>query len=67
MGDFKRLQIPLERPRTEKNGAQWHGRVCGFYVTWLTGVGIAIVSEREIGSVQVYPESALEAVSEGKP
>ena len=43
-------------------GSSWHGRVVGFYSTALTPVGYAVESEREPGSVQIYPESALEAV-----
>lgn len=44
-------------------GSSWQGRVCGFYSTSLTPVGYAVESEREPGSVQIYPEAALEAVS----
>jgi hypothetical protein len=46
----------------KRHGASWQGRVCGFYSTELTSIGYAVVSEREIGSVQIYPESALELV-----
>ena len=43
----------------KKKGAEWHGRVCGFYSTALTPVGYAVESAYEIGSVQIYPEDAL--------
>jgi hypothetical protein len=45
-------------------GSSWQGRVVGFYSTELTPIGYAIESEREWGSVQIYPEAALERVSE---
>mgnify|MGYP003527232192 CR=1 FL=1 len=41
-------------------GAEWHGTVCGIYFTELTKEGYAVNSTRETGSVQVYPEHALE-------
>lgn len=44
-------------------GSSWQGRVVGFYSTELTPMGYAVESEREPGSVQIYPEAALEAVS----
>lgn len=43
-------------------GSQWQGFVVGFYSTELTPVGYAVESEREKGSVQIYPENALEAI-----
>jgi hypothetical protein len=45
-------------------GASWQGRVVGFYSTKLTPEGYAVESEREPGSVQIYPAAALEAVTE---
>lgn len=45
---------------TKTKGSAWTGRVVGFYSTSLTPVGYAIESENEPGSVQIYPESALE-------
>ena len=45
-------------------GSSWQGRVVGFYSTELTPVGYAVESERERGSVQIYPEAALERVPE---
>lgn len=49
-----------DRVRKSK-GSSWQGRVVGFYSTDLTPVGYCVESEREIGSVQLYPEAALEA------
>lgn len=46
-------------------GSSWQGRVVGFYSTSLTPIGYCIESEREPGSVQIYPEGALERVPEG--
>lgn len=43
-------------------GSSWQGVICGFYSTELTNIGYAVESEREPGSVQIYPESALELV-----
>lgn len=41
-------------------GSSWQGRIVGFYSTQLTPEGYAVESEREPGSVQIYPRSALE-------
>lgn len=46
----------------KKRGSQWQGRICGWYTTENTPIGYAVESEREIGSVQVWPEAALERV-----
>lgn len=45
-------------------GSRWQGRVVGFYSTALTPEGYAVESETEIGSVQIYPAAALEAVGD---
>jgi hypothetical protein len=46
--------------RVEKtNGSNWHGTVCGWYSTRLTPEGYCVESERELGSVQIYPATAL--------
>jgi len=50
-----------DRVRKTK-GSSWQGRVVGFYATDLTPLGYAVESEREPGSVQIYPENALETV-----
>lgn len=44
----------------KKKGSAWHGKVVGFYSTELTPIGYAIESAFEPGSVQIYPENALE-------
>lgn len=51
---------------SKKKGSQWHGTVCGFYSTALTPVGYAVESAYEQGSVQIYPEAALEAWQDPK-
>jgi len=43
-------------------GSSWHGLVVGEYSTSLTLIGYCVESEREPGSVQLYPEAALELV-----
>jgi hypothetical protein len=48
-----------DRVRKTK-GSSWRGCVVGFYSSSITDVGYAIESENEPGSVQIYPESALE-------
>lgn len=55
MGDFKRG----DRVRKIR-GSSWQGIVCGEYSTALTPEGYAVESEREPGSVQIYPRQALE-------
>ena len=50
----------------KRHGASWQGRIVGFYSTKLTHAGYAVESEREVGSVQIYPEAALEAVKDEK-
>lgn len=49
---------------TKTKGSSWQGKVVGFYETDLTPIGYAIESEREPGSVQIYPESALTLVKD---
>ena len=41
-------------------GSSWQGKICGTYSTSLTPEGYAVESEREPGSVQIYPAAALE-------
>jgi hypothetical protein len=41
-------------------GSEWQGTVCGWYSTEGTPLGWCVVSEREKGSVQVWPDAALE-------
>ena len=42
-------------------GSEWNGVVVGFYSTALTPVGYAVESACHAGSVQIYPEAALES------
>jgi len=44
---------------TKIKGSSWNGRIVGFYSTELTPIGYCVESEREPGSVQLYPEVAL--------
>jgi dihydrofolate reductase (trimethoprim resistance protein) len=46
----------------KKRGSNWHGLVAGFYSTTLTPEGYDVESEREPGSVQLYPYEALERI-----
>lgn len=48
----------------KKSGSSWQGKVVGYYSTELTPEGYCIESEREPGSVQIYPVAALEVVYE---
>jgi hypothetical protein len=41
-------------------GSSWQGCVVGYYSTTLTPEGYAVESEREPGSVQIYPRAALD-------
>jgi dihydrofolate reductase (trimethoprim resistance protein) len=47
---------------SKKSGAQWEGKIVGFYSTDLTVAGYAVESNSHKGSVQIYPETALERV-----
>lgn len=60
IGDGQKFALG-QRVRKIK-GSSWQGRVVGFYSTELTPMGYAVESEREPGSVQIYPEAALEEV-----
>ena len=51
---------PLGTRVRKRSDSSWQGRVVGFYATSLTPVGYCVESEREPGSVQIYPEAALE-------
>lgn len=44
----------------KKRGSSWRGTVCGFYTTPHTPQGYCVDSAFEPGSVQVWPEAALE-------
>lgn len=61
LGLIRRDQAMGRRVRKTK-GSSWQGRIVGYYTTTLTPIGYCVESEREPGSVQIYPESALERV-----
>lgn len=44
----------------KKSGSNWHGKIVGWYTTEYTKCGYAVESEFDPGSVQIYPEAALE-------
>lgn len=44
----------------KKSGSQWHGQIVGFYTTHFNTFGCCVESAFEKGSVQLYPDSALE-------
>ncbi|MBO9102394.1 MULTISPECIES: DfrB family trimethoprim-resistant dihydrofolate reductase [Rhizobium] len=44
----------------KKGRASWRGKIVGWYRTDLTNLGYAIESYFEPGSVQIYPETAIE-------
>ena len=41
-------------------GSEWSGPICGFYSTQGTPIGYCVESECHKGSVQIWPEAALE-------
>ena len=47
-------------------GSQWRGTVVGFYSTEATPIGYSVESAFEKGSVQVWPEAAIDSWSEAK-
>lgn len=55
-------QWPLGTRVRKRKGSSWQGRVVGYYSTHLTPRGYAVESERETGSVQIYPKAALEVI-----
>ena len=57
-------RYPLGTRVRKTKGASWQGVVVGHYSTTLTADGVCVESEREKGSVQLYPVAALEAVEE---
>jgi hypothetical protein len=46
----------------KKSGSEWQGYIVGTYSTKLTPNGFCVESENHSGSVQIYPESALELI-----
>lgn len=47
----------------KKSGSEWWGMVVGFYSTETTPRGYAIESGVHKGSVQIYPEAALNIIA----
>lgn len=56
--------LPLGTRVRKKSGASWQGKIVGYYSTSLTPIGYCVESEREPGSVQIYPASALEVLED---
>lgn len=54
--------FPIGARVRKVSGSSWQGIVVGHYSTALTPDGVCVESEREPGSVQIYPARALEAV-----
>lgn len=46
-------------------GSEWTGTIVGTYSTELTPAGFCVESDAHKGSVQIYPEAALQVVEEG--
>lgn len=57
---------PLGMRVTKIKGSSWTGKIVGHYSTNLTPVGVAVESENEPGSVQIYPVTALRSISQGE-
>lgn len=57
---FPRMKWPPGTRVRKIKGSSWQGRIVGYYRTNLTPEGYAVESEREPGSVQIYPRNALE-------
>lgn len=58
--------LPLGTRVRKTKGSSWQGAVVGYYSSSLTPHGVNVESEREPGSVQVYPARALEVVPQGE-
>jgi len=67
--EYQRATPPADKPAqkwhlgdtvAKKRGSSWRGKVVGFYSTDFTTIGYAVESHFEPGSVQVWPEVALE-------
>lgn len=54
--------FPIGARVRKVSGSSWQGIVVGHYSTALTPDGVCVESEREPGSVQIYPARALETV-----
>ena len=55
--------FPVNSRVRKKSGAQWQGLVIARYYNPVTDKwGCNVLSDREIGNVQIYPDQALEFV-----
>lgn len=57
-------KYPLGTRMAKISGSSWTGAVVGYYTTKLTPQGLAIESENEPGSVQIYPVRALRVLED---
>lgn len=53
---------PLGTRVRKIKGSSWQGPIVGYYSTNLTPDGYCVESEREPGSVQIYPAAALKLI-----
>lgn len=58
--------LPLGTRVRKIKGSSWQGKIVGYYQTKLTPIGYAIESEREVGSVQIFPHHAVEVVDDAE-
>lgn len=49
-------------PVKKIKGSEWEGFIVGFYSSSVTDRGYAVESNQHVGSVQIYPEAALELI-----
>ena len=61
-GGYRYAEWPIGTRVRKIKGSSWQGKVVGFYTTAQTAAGYCVESEREPGSVQIYPKHALEVV-----
>ncbi len=60
--DTKHYKFKLGDDVYKVSGSHWQGKVVGFYSTVMTPIGYAVESKYHLGSVQIYPEKALEKI-----
>lgn len=58
---FDEPKWPLGAKVEKIKGSRWTGTVVGYYSTSLTPRGYCVESRHEQGSVQIYPEAALQS------
>lgn len=59
---MKRTKFQIGDKVWKVKGAEWSGKIVGWYSTELTPEGYAVESGTHKGSVQIYPAAALELV-----